>query len=290
VTMGTGSHGHSLETTIAQVVADRLGVDIDDVVFLQGDTAVAPYGSGTMGSRSAVIAGGAARQAADELREKVLQVAAHTMEAAPEDLDIDGGVISVRGTPTRSTTLAEVATTAFANAGALPDGMQPGLEVSSRNFVPPVTYSNAAHVCTVEVDVRTGLVTVLRYIVSEDCGVMINPMVVEGQIAGGVVQGLGGALFERMVYDERGTPLTTTFLDYLLPTAGDVPVLEYGHIETPSDRPGGFKGMGEGGAIGAPAALVNAVSDALSPFGVQVTTQPLDPTRILEHVRSGAGR
>jgi carbon-monoxide dehydrogenase large subunit len=142
-------------------------------------------------------------------------------------------------------------------------------------------WANATHVCTCEVDVDTGVVTLLRYIVSEDCGPMINPNVVEGQIAGGTVQGIGGALLEHFVVDEDGNPLTTTFLDYLLPTATDVPTIEYGHVETPSPGPGGYKGVGEGGAIGAPPAVVNAVADALAPFGVEITRLPITPASIL---------
>jgi carbon-monoxide dehydrogenase large subunit len=142
-------------------------------------------------------------------------------------------------------------------------------------------WSNACHLCTVEIDRDTGLVEVLRYVVSEDCGVMINPMVVEGQIAGGVAQGIGGVLYEHFVYDEDGNPLTTTFLDYLVPTAAEMPVLEYGHVETHSNMPGGHKGMGEGGAIGSPPAVFNAVADALVPLGVRPTRTPLGPSEVL---------
>jgi carbon-monoxide dehydrogenase large subunit len=170
----------------------------------------------------------------------------------------------------------------------LPDGVPPGLEIASRFTTEGPTWSNAAHVCTCEVDPTTGKVELLRYIVSEDCGALINPNVVEGQIAGGVVQGIGGVLLEHFVYDRDGNPVTTTFLDYLLPTASDVAVMEYGHIQTASARPGGFKGMGEGGAIGAPAAVFNAVADALAPLGVTLTDQPLTPASIVAAV-NGAG-
>ncbi|MCJ7437264.1 MAG: molybdopterin-dependent oxidoreductase, partial [Acidimicrobiia bacterium] len=158
----------------------------------------------------------------------------------------------------------------------------PSLEATVSYQAPPITWSNACHVCTVEVDPDTGIVKVLRYVVSEDCGVMINPMIVEGQIAGGVAQGIGGVLYEHFVYDEHGTPLTTTFLDYLVPTATEVPVIEHGHVETRSPTPGGHKGMGEGGAIGSPPAVFNAVADALALRGAKVTAQPLTPTRILD--------
>jgi carbon-monoxide dehydrogenase large subunit len=283
VIMGTASHGHSLETTMAQIVADYLGVDIDDIKFVQGDTAIVPSGGGTMGSRSAVAAGAAARQAALELRAKVLEIAADQMEAAPEDLELVNGVVRVRGTPARSMSLPEVAVIA-SEGRTLPEGVTPGLEVNTDyRGEPTMTCSNATHACTCEVDTETGEVHILRYVVSEDCGPMINPMVVEGQISGGVIQGIAGALLEHFVYDEDGNPLTTTLLDYLLPTTTEAPLIEMGHIETPSNRPGGFKGVGEGGAIGAPAAVVNAVLDALAPLGVRaITRQPLSPPRILE--------
>ena len=282
VMLGTGSHGQGVETTMAQVVAEHLGVDIEDVVVVQGDTASAPFGAGTGGSRTAVIAGGAARAASLEVRDKVLEIAAHLLEAAPEDLDLDDGRVSVRGTPTRGVTVAEVAAVAYNAPSGLPAELPPGLEATVSYQAPPITWSNACHVCTVEVDPDTGVVTLLRYVVSEDCGVMINPMIVEGQIAGGVVQGIGGVLYEHLVYDDQGNPLTTTFLDYLVPTATEVPDIEYGHIETRSPTPGGHKGMGEGGAIGSPPAVFNAVADALALRNAKITEQPLTPSRILE--------
>jgi carbon-monoxide dehydrogenase large subunit len=172
--------------------------------------------------------------------------------------------------------------------GALPPGVRPGLEAQSR-YSPEgrFTWSNACHMCTCEVDPATGAVTILRYVVSEDCGVMINPSVVEGQIAGGVVQGIGGVLYEHMAYDDGGNPLATTFVDYLLPTAAEVPVIEYGHIETPAPtNPGGHKGMGEGGAIASPPAVINAVADALAPLGVTIRRQPLSPGEIVSLIAS----
>ncbi|HSS08789.1 MAG TPA: xanthine dehydrogenase family protein molybdopterin-binding subunit [Acidimicrobiales bacterium] len=286
VLMGTASHGHSLETTIPQVVADYLGCHVDDVTLIQGDTAVAPYGPGTGGSRSAVLAGGAARQASIELNQKLRRIAGHVLEASEDDMVITDSRVHVRGTPTKGLAFAELAPLAYMAPEMLPPGVDPGLEVTTRyRASAPFTWSNAAHLCTCELDTETGLVKLLRYIVSEDCGVMINPMVVEGQIAGGVVQGIGGVLFEDMAYDPGGNPLATTFLDYLVPTAAEVPSIEYGHIETPSNMPGGYKGMGEGGAIGSPACVANAVADALAGFGADVaanaTTFPLGPSQIL---------
>ncbi|MCU1430762.1 MAG: xanthine dehydrogenase [Actinomycetia bacterium] len=281
VHLGTGSHGQSIETTMAQVVAEELGIDFDDVVVVQGDTEPTPFGRGTGGSGTAVIAGGACRAASAEVRAKALDIAAHLMEASPADLELADGRIAVRGTPSRFIAWAEVARAAHLDSAKLPPGMQSGLEATATFKAPPITWSNACHICTVEVERATGIVRVLRYVVSEDCGVMINPMVVEGQIAGGVVQGIGGALYEHLVYDSDGNPLTATFLDYLVPTATEVPVIEYGHVETPSATPGGHKGMGEGGAIGSPPCVFNAVADALALVGATVTRTPLGPTAVL---------
>jgi carbon-monoxide dehydrogenase large subunit len=285
--LGTTSHGQSVETTMAQIVAEHLGVNYDDVTIVQADTQSTPWGPGTGGSRTAVVAGGAARAATLAVREKVLAVAAHAMEAAPEDLDIAEGSVFVRGTPAKAMTMRDVATLAYRNAGELPVDLHGGLEGTMR-FKPTQfpTWSNATHLCAVEVDADSWVPKILRYIVSEDCGRMINPMVVEGQIFGGVVQGIGGVLLENFVYDEEGNPLTTTFMDYLPPTTSEIPPIEVGHIETDSTtNPGGYKGMGEGGAIGAHAAVANAVADALAPLGVKVTTTPLGPGEIFALVQ-----
>ena len=277
----TGNHGQSLETTIAQVIADELGVPFDDVRIIQNDTARTPYGAGTGGSRSAAIASGAAHAAASSMRAKVLQIGAHLLEASVDDVEMVHGVVSVRGVPGAEVPLANVAAVAYLNTDALPPGVSPGLEVSERYKAPTFMFSNATHAVTVEVDRVTGQVQILRYVVSEDCGNMINPMVVEGQIVGGIAQAVGGVFYEHMIYDEDGNPTTTTFLDYLVPTAAEIPDVELGHVVTPSNTPGGYKGLGEGGAICAPAALLNAVRDALAPLGVQVTEQPLSPDRVL---------
>jgi carbon-monoxide dehydrogenase large subunit len=283
VYLGSGSHGQGLETTTAQLVSEFLGVAYDDITVHQGDTNETPYAFGTGGSRSGPILGAAIQGAAQQLRSKVAQIAAHLLEAAPDDIDVVDGVARVRGTPTRSRTVAEIAHVAYLDLGNLPPGMEPGLEVLHRYKSDlPFVYSNACHVCTVEIDPHVGTVTLLRYVVSEDCGVMINPSVVEGQIAGGAVQGIGGALLEDFVYDEQGNPLTSTFMDYLLPTATDVPEIEYGHVETPASTPGHYKGVGEGGAIGAPAAVANAVNDALALVGAHLAIAPFTPDRVVE--------
>lgn len=277
------SHGQSLETTIAQVVADELGVDLAQVRVIQGDTDSTPLGPGTGGSRSAVILGSAARLAAAELRGRVVDIVAHELEASPDDIEISDGRAHVAGTPARGLTLKEVAEKAYTAPSSLPPGSPLGLQTQVR-YTPDsfCTWSNACHMCVCEVDRVTGAVEILRYVVSEDCGVMINPNVVEGQIAGGVVQGIGGVLLEHAPYDESGNPLASTFVDYLLPTATEVPHIEYGHVETPAPtNPGGHKGLGEGGAIGSPPAVVNAVADALAPLGVVVRSQPLGPADIV---------
>jgi carbon-monoxide dehydrogenase large subunit len=277
-----GSTGNSTETTVVQLTAEALGVRIEDVHTIQGDTAVTSFGAGTAGSRSGSMTAGAVRDTAAILRERICAIAAHRLEAAADDIEVAESRAFVRGTPSIGVSLAEIAQTAYFEPRALPPGMTGGLEASARyTSAARSIWVNATHVCTCEVDIETGRVTLLRYIVSEDCGPMINPDVVEGQIAGGVVQGIGGVLFEHLAYDDDGNPLATTFLDYLMPSAAEVPAIEYGHVETPSPGPGGYKGVGEGGAIGAPPAVVNAVADALAPFDVTITQLPLTPARIV---------
>ncbi|HEY8057910.1 MAG TPA: molybdopterin cofactor-binding domain-containing protein, partial [Acidimicrobiales bacterium] len=284
-----GSTGNSLETTAVQLAADALGVDIEDVNTIQGDTAVTPFGLGTGGSRSGSMLAGAIGETAATLRERIVAIVAHKLEAAPEDIELSHGRATVRGTPAIGLTMEEIATIAYVDLASLPPAVPPGLEVSGRyRTQAPNIWANATHVCTCEVDITTGVVTLLRYIVSEDCGPMINPSVVEGQIAGGTVQGIGGALYEHLVYDEDGNPVTTTFVDYLIPTIAEVPVIEIGHIETPGPGPGGHKGVGEGGAIGAPPAVANAVADALAPFGVTITRLPLTPAAIIDLMDAAA--
>ena len=276
-----GSTGNSIETTVVQLTADALGVDIGDVATIQGDTAVTGFGAGAAGSRSGSMTAGAIRETASVLRERLVAIAAHKLEAAPDDIELANSRANVRGAPSAGISFADLAALAYFEPHALPPGVSAGLEASARYTTSGSIWVNATHVCTCEVDTVTGQVQLLRYIVSEDCGPMINPNVVEGQIAGGVVQGIGGVLYEHLVYDGDGNPVTTTFMDYLLPTAAEVPLIEYGHVETPSCGPGGYKGVGEGGAIGAPPAVVNAVGDALAPFGVEVTSLPLSPDRIV---------
>jgi carbon-monoxide dehydrogenase large subunit len=283
-----GSSGSSLETTVAQLVADALDVDISDVTVTQGDTALAGFGAGTGGSRSGSMSAGAVAETASVLRERITAIAAQQFEASPDDIELSRGRVFVRGTPARAMTLAEVAALSYFQPALLPPGTPPGLEATGRyKAARPWNYANATHICTCEVDIHTGRIKLLRYIVAEDCGPMINPNVVEGQIAGGTVQGIAGALFEELAYDADGNPLATTFMDYLVPTAAEVPEIEYVHVETPAPVPGGYKGVGEGGVLGSVGAVVNAVADALAPLGAIVNRLPLSPPAILELIDGG---
>lgn len=278
---GVASHGQGLETSLAQVVAEELRVPMESVRVVHGDTGLSAYGTGTYASRSAVLAGGAAILASRAVRDKAVAIAAHLLEAAPDDLVVRDGSVSVRGMPGRSVTLREVAKAAYSGVRRLPKGMEPGLEVT--RFYDPYygTASNATHAAVVEVDPETCAVRLLRYVVAEDCGRIINPLIVDGQVRGGVAQGVGAALLEEVVYDEAGQLLTGTLMDYLVPSASEVPAMEVRHLETPSPTTlGGFRGMGEGGTIGAPAAIANAVTDALAPLGLEVNELPITPDRL----------
>ncbi|MGV0612006.1 xanthine dehydrogenase family protein molybdopterin-binding subunit [Mycobacterium kansasii] len=285
-----GSSGNSLETTVIQLTADVLGADFDDVGTVQGDTATTPYGAGTQGSRSGPMTAGAVSEAGTMLREKIVKLAAHRLKVAESEVELAHSRAAVRGDPSRQVTFGELADVAYYSPQQLPAGMSPNLEATARfNSPNPIHWANATHACTCEVDTETGKVTLLRYIVSEDVGPMINPAIVEGQIAGGTVQGIGGALLESLVYDDDGNPLATTFVDYLLPTATEVPLIEYGHVEIPGPGPGGYKGVGEGGAIGSVPAVINAINDALAPLGVTITHLPASPASIVS-LLEGASR
>jgi carbon-monoxide dehydrogenase large subunit len=285
-----GSSGNSLETTVVQLAADALGVDIEDVSTIQGDTAVTPFGAGTGGSRSGSMLAGAVTETASMLRERIVAIVAHNLEAAPEDIELAGSRATVRGTPAKSMSLGEIASLAFFQPDKLPADVPPGLEASGRyKAVTRSNWANATHVCTCEVDVATGQVTLLRYLAVEDCGAMINPNVVEGQVAGGTAQGIAGVLYEHLAYDDDGNPVATTFLDYLVPTACEIPTIEFGHVDNPGPGPGGYKGVGEGGVLGSVPAVANAVADALAPLGVVVNRLPLTPSSILESIAAARG-
>jgi carbon-monoxide dehydrogenase large subunit len=290
--VSAASQGQGHATSLAQIVADELGVDLSAVTVVQGDTERCPYGSGSFASRSMVVTGGALILAARRVREKVTTIAAHMLEAAPADLVIDRGAVTVRGVPGRRVAVNDVARLAYRPAsGTLPPGVDPGLEATQYYDPPPATFSHGAHLAVVDVDVETGQVAIVRYVVVEDCGRMVNPMIVEGQLHGAVAQGIGNALFEDFVYDGDGQPLTTSFMDYLVPTATDVPVVEVEHMETPpAVTVSGFKGMAEGGTIGATAAVANAVADALAGLGLDVREVPLSPDRVFRLAAEARGR
>jgi carbon-monoxide dehydrogenase large subunit len=278
---GLASHGQGIETSLAQIVADELGVTVESVRVRHGDTALSPHGTGSYASRSAVLGGGAAILAARALRDKALTIAAHQLEASAGDLEMNAGVVRVRGVPGREITLAAIASLAYAGGKRLPKGLEPGLEAT--RFYDPYfgTASNATHLAVVEVDPATCAVRVLRHVVVEDCGRVINPLIARGQTIGGVAQGIGAALLEEVVYDADGQLVTASLMDYLVPTAGEIPDIEVIHLDHASPTTlGGFKGVGEGGTIGAPAAVANAVADALAPFGIEVNELPVTPDRL----------
>jgi carbon-monoxide dehydrogenase large subunit len=289
--VGTHSHGQGHKTTFAQIAADELGIDVEDVDVVYGDTALVPYGMGTWASRSTVYAGGATVLAARDVRGKILEVAADMLEANPDDLDISQGVISTGEGSAPHVTLADVARRACHEPHLLPAGLEPGLQSTRLYRAPdPGTFAMAMHGAVVEIDVAVGSVKILRYVVVEDCGTLVNPLIVEGQIHGGVAQGIGGALLEHLVYDESGQLVSGTLMDYLLPGFTDVPHIEVVHVESPSPHTlGGFKGMGEGGAINAPSAIVAAIGDALAPLGIFPTHTPVTPDWIVRKVAAARG-
>jgi carbon-monoxide dehydrogenase large subunit len=287
VLAGTVSHGQGHATTLAQMVADRLSLTPTQVRVVQGDTDAVPYGWGTFASRSVVLSGDAATEAADRLVERLTRIAAHLLEAAPDDVVFEGGRFGVRGVPESGMSLTELARSVYHAPHLLPPDERAELDEWGSSD-PPGTFSNAAHLAVVEIDPATWQVRIVRYLVTEDCGVMINPLIVDGQISGGVAQGIGAALYERLVFDEEGQPLAASFMDYLVPTAAEVPPIEIQHLETPSTvSVTGAKGMGEGGTIGAPAAILNAVNNALSPLGIEIDRIPVTPDDI---ARAAAAR
>jgi carbon-monoxide dehydrogenase large subunit len=287
---GATPQGQSHKTTLAQIAADQFGVDIDAITVVTADTATIPLGVGTFAARTAVNAGSSVHVAAMEVAAKAKKIAAGMLEVAEGDLDIADGYVGVRGVPGLRKSLREIAVKSIGMPGfSMAGGLEPGLE-STAYFKPDQsTYSNSTHVCEVEVDVETGMVRLLRHVVMHDCGRVINPLVVEGQIVGGVAHGVGNALFERLLYDENAQPLTTNLGEYLLPLATDMPPVQAHHMQTPSPlNPLGVKGAGEGGTIGSIAAILSAIENALEPFGVRIGEAPIGPQRIVELLAEAA--
>jgi carbon-monoxide dehydrogenase large subunit len=285
---GASGHGQGHETAFAQIVADRLGVDPAVVEVMHGDTDTGPEGRNTYGSRSLAVGGEALAKCAVKIAEKAKAIVAHQLEAAPEDIELTDGRFSVRGSPDKGMILAEVAGAAYLNQ--VPEGMEPGLEevtfYDPENFVFPF----GAHACVVDVDADTGKVKVARYVAVDDCGKPINPLLIDGQVHGGIVHAIGQALYERVHYDEQGQLVTGTFVDYALPTAAELPSFETDRTETPSPVNSlGAKGVGEAGTIAASAAVTNAVIDALRPLGVTYINMPLTPTRVWAAIQEARG-
>ena len=277
---GIASHGQGLETTLTQIIAQELGVLMEDVQIFHGDSAAVAHGTGTYASRSAVLAGGAATLAAQALREKVLTAASHLLEASAGDIETANGEIFVVGTD-RKITFRELARAVYSELARIPKDARDDL-VATKLYDPVFgTASAATHVAVVEIDRETFQVKIDRYVVAEDCGRVINPLIVDGQVHGGVAQGIGAALFEEVIYDDRGQLLTASLVDYLVPSAAEIPPMRVVHLDTESPSTiGGFRGMGEGGTIGAPAAIANAIADALAPLGVEINELPVTPERL----------
>ena len=280
VLAGVTSQGQGTETTVAQIVASELGVAFEAVSVVLGDTDATPFGLGAFASRQAVIGGGAAMRAARAVRDKIARIAAHLLEAAPDDLELADGLIAVKGAPGRAVSMLDVARVAHLETNRLPADVEPGLEAT--RFYDPIrgTFAAGAQAAVVEVDPVTGTIEILRYACVEDTGRVINPLIVEGQVLGAIAQGIGGALTEHLVYDAAGQLLTGTLMEYALPTAASMPAVDLDHIEVPADNLAGVRGVGEGGTLGPAAVLANAVADALAPLGVEVNELPLSPSRL----------
>lgn len=282
VTTGTMSHGQSHETTMAQIVADELGLDIAKVRLHQGDTDRITYGFGTFASRSITVGGSAVRLAAAKLGDKLRAIAAARWDIDPDDVELIDGAVRRRDGASDVLTYEDIADIAYLRAHLLPKNIEPGLTAAATfDVFNDGTFSNATHGVVVELHEGTGQVEILRYVCVEDCGVAINPQVVEGQCRGGIAQGIAGALFEQVTYDDQGEPSATSFMDYKVPTAHEIPDVLIHHLETPSAfTETGAKGAGEGGTIGAPAAVLNAVNDALRATGVELDNTPVTPETV----------
>ena len=292
VVTGTSPHGQGHETSWSQIVADALGVKFEDVEVLHGDTAISPQGLDTYGSRSLAAGGVAIQKAAEKIIAKAKKIAAHELEVAEEDVEFADGALRVRGAPDKSRTVGDVAFSAFL-AHNIPDGMEPGLEESA--VFDPVnnTFPSGAHVCVVEVDTQTGLVDLIRYVAVDDCGNIVNPLIAQGMVHGGVAQGIAEGLYEEATYDEEGNLTSGNMGAYRVPSAAELPSFVTDHVVTPStSNPGGWKGVGEAGTIGSPPAVVNAVVDALAPMGIDNIGMPVSPERVwraIQEAQQGSG-
>jgi carbon-monoxide dehydrogenase large subunit len=280
VRIGVQTQGQGHETTFAQIVADELGLPVDNIVVEHGDTDTAPYGLGTYASRSTPTAGAATAMAARKIRDKAKEIAAHLLEVRTDDLEWVDHKFQVKGSPSSSKTMQEIAFAAYTNH---PQGMEAGLEAVNYYDPPNLTFPFGAYICVVDIDRGTGMVKIRRFVAIDDCGTVINPMIVEGQIHGGLTMGMAPALLEEISYDENGNVRGGTFMDYLLPTAMETPVWETDRTVTPSPHhPFGAKGVGESATVGAPPAIANAVVDALSHLGVRHIDIPITPWKVYD--------
>jgi carbon-monoxide dehydrogenase large subunit len=289
---GAAAMGQGLNTALAQICAGELGVEPQDVRVISGDTAAVPLGLGGFASRQTVTAGSSVLLAARAVAAKAKKLASHVLEVAEGDLELSGGELRVAGAPQLRVALGELARILQGAPGyGFPPGMEPGLQEACNFRTDALAYANACHAAEVEVDAETGEVRILRYIALQDSGTLINPMIVDGQVHGGIAHGVGNALFEWMGYDEAGQPITTNFAEYLLPTAPSFPMFETCYKQTPSPlNPLGAKGAGEVGTIPAAAAVIGAIEDALAPFGVRITRFPVTPARLLDLIREAPAR
>lgn len=289
VSIGTGPSGQGHQTTWAQIVGDGLGIPTDHVKVIHGDTQESPPGIGSFGSRSAAVDGSATYEATQKVRAKAAKIAAHLLEASEEDIDFGDEAAFVKGSPESSVTWQQIASTAYM-PHLLPEGMEGGLEAHSIFSPANATWPFGSHLCMVEVDRDTGDVQILRYIGMDDCGNVINPMIVDGQVHGGIAQGIGQAMFEHAIYDDAGNLLSGSLVDYPIPTAGDLPSFELNRTVTPTDvNPLGVKGIGEAGTIGSAQTVVNAVVDALAPLGVKHVDMPMRPKRVWQAIQDASG-
>jgi len=289
VFIGSSPHGQGEETTFAQIVADELGVSVGDVKIVHGDTETTPMGWGTYGSRTTAVSGAALAVATRKIKEKAKLLTSHLLEAAVEDIEYANGKFFVRGFPEKHKTIQDIALMANV-AWNMPQGMEPGLEATTFYDPPNFVFPFGAHVAVVEVDTETGHIQLKRYVAVDDCGHQINPMIVEGQVHGGIVQGIGQALWEHAVYADNGQLLTGSMNDYALPRADALPDIEVLSTVTPSPHhPLGVKGIGEAGTIVSTCTVYNAVIDALEPFGVTSVQMPLSPERVFTAIATAKG-
>jgi carbon-monoxide dehydrogenase large subunit len=277
---GIQCHGQGLETTLAQVACEELGIDPDHISVRHGDSALSPFGMGTFASRSMVMAGGAVARACREIRDQIAVIAAHMLQCKSDEIELrDGAVFGPRG----DVSFADIGHAAYLRQDGLPPGTEPMVEATA-TYEPGIAtgvFCYSTHAAVVAVDPATGAVEILDYGVVEDCGTIVNPLIVDGQIAGGVAQGIGTALYEEIPYSADGQPLATTLMDYLMPGATEIPDIKIAHMTTPTEHTEyGMKGMGEGGAISPPAAIANAIRDALKPIGAEINETPMTPSRI----------